>query len=434
MSHETKRDDAELTEAASTSMNHLVTPTIPSRVVRLDEARATYGAARVDWLMRYMWRLDPVADAVVADFAERGRAGWRMLGRALTEGIRQVTDAPESLRALFAELDEVPRWVDWERIDRAGRFFFRTGAAGGIVLGAKSLCYGYCSPGGNKPLMFTGRLELESVNRRLAETGRFVLATCAPGGLRRHGEGFAATVRVRLMHAEVRRMLLQHPDWDSARWGLPINQHDMLGTSLLFSQSFLEGVRQFGFTVTRREADDYLHLWRYSGHLIGVAPELLPVTEPDADEVADLLLLTQGEPDEDSKSLVDALVHAPEVVAETEQDRRRAAYQVALGYGFCRSLLGEEIADKLELPHTPWRLVVPTVGGVLRGLEPLRRILPAVDRAYVRAGERYWDQTVTVGLGGIEATFRAPRTLRKRGARKRAPSNGLTPAARAAVS
>jgi hypothetical protein len=401
-----------------------VTRTPPERVVRLDEARDIYGQARVDWLMSFMWRVDPLADAVIDDFVELGAAGWQMLGRALLEGIDAVAEAPESLRALFAELDEVPRWVDWKRIDRASQLFFRTGAPGGIVLGAKSLCYGYCSPGGNKPLMFTGGLRRKSVNRRLAETGRFVVATCSPDGLRRQGEGFAATVRVRLMHAKVRRMLMDHPEWDDERWGLPINQHDMLGTSLLFSQSFLEGVRQFGFTVTRQQADDYLHLWRYSGYLIGVAPELLPVTEPDADELADLILLTQGEPDEDSKTLVDALVHAPEVVAETDADRRRAKYQVALGYGLCRSLLGREIADKLDLPNTPWRRVVPTVAKVIAGLEPLRRLVPRVDRAYIRAGERYWDETVTVGLGGVPAAFKAPNVLRGRPATalRRAPT------------
>ncbi len=394
-----------------------MTPDLPSRVVRLERARETFGTARVDWLMSHMWKVDPLADEVIADFAERGRRGWQMLDEALRRGIDRVDGAPEPLEALFAELDEVPKWVDWDRIGRAGRLFFRTGAPGGIVLGAKSLCYGYCSPGGNKPLTFTGRLEPANVNRRLAETGRFVMATCAPGGLRRFGEGFAATVRVRLMHAQVRRLLTGHPEWQSDRWGLPINQHDMLGTSLLFSQSFLEGVRQFGFSVSRREADDYLHLWRYSGHLIGVTPELLPVSEPDADELADLILMTQGEPDEDSKALVDALARSPEGAADGAEHPRRVERQIALSYGFCRTLLGDELADQLELPSTPWRHVIPAVARVVSTLEPFRRLIPRVDRAYVEAGRRYWDETVALGLGGIPAAFSAPGRLRGRPSR-----------------
>ena len=364
--------------------------------------------------MSHMWKVDPLADDVIADFAERGRTGWQMLDEALRRGVDAVEGAPEPLRALFAELDEVPKWVDWDRIANAGRLFFRTGAPGGIVLGAKSLCYGYCSPGGNKPLTFTGRLEPANVNRRLAETGRFVMATCARDGLRRFGEGFMATVRVRLMHAQVRRLLMSHPEWRSERWGLPINQHDMLGTSLLFSQSFIEGVRQFGFAVSRREADDYLHLWRYSGHIIGVTPELLPVSEPDADVLADLILMTQGEPDDDSKALVEALVRSPEGAPDSAEHPRRVQRQVALGYGFCRTLLGAELADQLDLPVTRWRHVIPAVSQVVSRLEPFRRLIPRIDRAYVDAGRRYWNETVALGLGGIPAAFAAPGRLRGR--------------------
>ncbi|MEZ4442008.1 MAG: oxygenase MpaB family protein [Polyangiaceae bacterium] len=382
---------------------------LPERVVNMEAAREQFGL-RADWLMSYFTRLDPLADAVIEDFESR-RGGWKLLDRALRDGIAAVPEAPEALQALFAQLDEVPRWVDWDRIERAGRFFFRTGPAGGIVLGAKSLCYGYCSPGGNKPLIFTGKLLPQHVARRLAETGRFVVATCSPGGLRRDGEGFAATVRVRLMHAKVRRLLLRDPRWDSGRWGEPINQHDMLGTSLLFSQSFLEGIRQFGFTVTRAEADDYLHLWRYSGYLIGVAPELLPVTEPDADTFADLILMTQGAPDADSRRLIDALVHFPIDLAKTEAERRAARYRMAAGYGFCRYLLGDDLADQLDLPRDGWRHLVPACAGLIGRLEPFRRLVPPVERLYRRSGESYWDQTVTVGLEGIPAQFAPPMGL-----------------------
>jgi hypothetical protein len=43
----------------------------------------------------------------------------------------------------------------------------RTGFLGGIVLGFRSLVAGYCSPAGNKPLAFSGRLR-EAAPRRLS--------------------------------------------------------------------------------------------------------------------------------------------------------------------------------------------------------------------------------------------------------------------------
>src|SRR5690606_6100879 len=148
-------------------------------------------------------------------------------------------------------------WVDWTRVDRAGKLFFRSGPAGGITLGAKSLVGGYCSPGGNKPLAFSGALESQ-VSRRLAETGRFVVATNTAGALRPGGEAWAITLRVRLMHAQVRRLLLRSGRWRSELWGAPINQHDMAATSLLFSVVFLSGLRELGVPVTREEAEDYV--------------------------------------------------------------------------------------------------------------------------------------------------------------------------------
>src|SRR5262249_51979302 len=177
-----------------------------------------------------------------------------MLEAALDRGIGAVPDAPEALRALFAELDRVPAWVDWPTLDAGGELLMRAGPFGGMVLGAGSLVLGYASPGGNKPLVFSGRLT-EQAPRRLDETSRFVQAVCRPGGMQRSGDGFKITVKVRLMHAEVRRMILRSGRWDDARWGAPLNQHDMAATTLLFSLVVLEGLRSLGLVIGREEAE-----------------------------------------------------------------------------------------------------------------------------------------------------------------------------------
>ncbi len=382
---------------------------LPRRAIQVDLARARFGA-KADVLLAQLNESDALADAVVEDFAAR-RGSWSQLDRALKEGIDSVPDAPPSLRALFAQLDHVPSWVDWDRVERAGQLLFRTSMAGGATLGAKSLCYGYCSPAGNKPLAFTGQLDGPAVGRRLAETGRFVTATCTPGGLRRFGDGFMATVKVRLMHAQVRRLLQQAPEWHSDLWGIPINQHDTVATSLLFSAVFLEGVRQFGFWVTRREAEDYLHLWKYSGYLIGAPPQLLPDTEHEAQTLADIITLTQGPPDEDSRRLVQSLIQSPVTQAPTAEEKAKAQIHVDLGYGFCRTLLGDDLCDELELRPTAWRWAIPTARVVVGAFEPLRRIVPRVDDAYVRLGQRYWANTLKVGLAGQPARFAPPKAL-----------------------
>ncbi len=181
---------------------------LPSRAVNLAQARARHGDL-VDRFLPSLLRSDPLADAVATDFAELGRTRARtLLDQALSGGIDAATGAPASLRALFEQLDHVPVWVDWRAIDRAADVLFRTGLFGGTVLGAKSLVTGYCSPGGNKPLVLTGQLEKrERIGYRLAETSRFVVDVCDRGGMRRFGPGFASTVRVRIMHATVRHLI-----------------------------------------------------------------------------------------------------------------------------------------------------------------------------------------------------------------------------------
>ena len=89
--------------------------------------------------------------------------------------------------------------------------------------------------------------------------------------------------------------------WDAARWGAPINQHDMAATALLFGVVFVEGVRQFGVPVSRAEAEDYVHLWRLSSWLMGVEEALLPADEAACRRQAELIELTQGPPDEDAR-------------------------------------------------------------------------------------------------------------------------------------
>src|ERR1019366_7251220 len=100
-----------------------------------------------------------------------------------------------------------------------------------------------------------------------------------------------------LIHAQVRRMIVKSGRWDFEAWGEPINQHDLVGTALLFSLVVLEGLRQLGAHIAPEEAQAYMHLWRYSSHLMGVDPELMPTSEAEARSVGDLLAATVGEPD-----------------------------------------------------------------------------------------------------------------------------------------
>jgi len=383
---------------------------IPSRFINLDDARTRFGD-RVDRLCPYFSRVDPAADAVAQAFAALppGR-GFAMLGEALARGIDAVPDAPAPLRALFAEVDRVPPWVDWRALDRGGELLMRAGPLGGMVLGAVSIVLGYASPGGNKPLVFSGRLR-EQAARRLNETSRFVQAVCRPGGMRRGGDGLHITVKVRLMHAEVRRMILRSGRWDEARWGAPINQHDMSATTLLFSLAVVDGLRRLGLEIDAEEAEQYMQLWRYVGWVIGCDHDLTPASYFQATQLAELIRATQGDPDDDARALTAALFDSPLSVARTPAQIRRAKLEREIGRGVTRGLLGDEMADALAVPRTPAVRLVQVLRGINAAAEPLRRRVPAVHHRAILAGQRYWDRVVAIGLAGATAEFRPPERL-----------------------
>jgi hypothetical protein len=383
----------------------------PTRYVRLDQARARYGA-KVDRLGEFLMQGDPLADdAVRALAAHPTDVRQAMVDRALDEGIDAVPDAPDALRALFAQLDRVPFWVDPERLDRGGAAFLRAGLLGGMVLGAYSLVAGYCSPAGNKPLAFSGRLS-QDAPRRLAETGRFVQAVTARGGMRRRGDGFKAMVKVRLVHASVRAMLSRSPRWNAAAWGVPINQYDMSGTTLLFSYVVLDGLDKMGFRLSDDERADFMHLWRYGGYLLGVDEELRCATEAEAKALWDLLSSTQAPPDDDSRALAHALLDSGVTAARTPEERARAERARVAGYALSRHLMGEQFADWLGYPKTPWRHAVRLFQSVnARAGDSFARAT-GLPYARVDRGARYWKFVVDTGLRGVPATFAMPDTVR----------------------
>ncbi|HEU4538845.1 MAG TPA: oxygenase MpaB family protein, partial [Polyangiaceae bacterium] len=371
---------------------------------------------------------DAAVDAMAA--LPPGR-GWALLKRAIAEGLDAVPEAPGPFRDLFAELERVPAWVDWPTVDRGGRLLLRAGFFGGVVLGTASLIYGYSSPGGNKPLVFSGALK-GAIGRRLGETSRFVQATCAPGGLRRYAPGFDVTVRVRVMHAQVRRLLRASGQWRTEDWGEPINQHDTASTSLLFSLAVVDGLRTLGFRPSASEVDDYMHLWRYSGYLMGGDPELLPASEGDARRLWNLVELTEGEPDDDSRALTRALLDSPLAKVRTPAERRQAERMVEVSRTFCRALIGDKRADRLDVPRSHLRLALPAIRLAVDRFERARLASPALDRRALEAGQRYWARAVSLNLGASPAEFAPPMRLGGLSSSRATPATPAAPAPPAA--
>ncbi|MCA9578146.1 MAG: oxygenase MpaB family protein [Polyangiales bacterium] len=348
---------------------------------------------------------DPVAEAFVDEvYMTRGQqAGRAMVDQALAHGLDSVTDAPESLKRLFAEIEQVPSWLDWEQVELGARVFRRFSTYLYSFAGVITL-HGYRENSVAKPLSFTGAYNGESANRRFLETAAFWIDVAEPGGLRPGGKGRETALRVRLMHVFVRRRLLAHPGWDLEAWGVPISQGDALLTLMGGSVAPGYGLRFLGFRVPREEIVALLHFWRYVGHLVGVQPRWYPSTPEEGIGLlyASEIKGVRGSGDDGRQLALSYL----ESFRPTDTDSKRDALIKSLEHGLERGYAAwflppqSRFAYKLPGPGL-WALHPPAQFLPRFAFETVRRRVPRVDawadararrktKAWVRArlGER----------------------------------------------
>jgi len=265
-----------------------------------------------DHLGRALLRGDAQMDALVAWMASEGIGKGRALfEQALEHGISSVPNAPAPLKEFFALYDSPPEWLDMALLERGAEVGRMQGNMGTYILRDGALMGGYQAPGFNKVLVMTGALN-KGPAKRLAETAQWWLDCTEAGAMTRFGQGFKSTLRVRLIHALVRRHVAETPDWDVAEDGIPLNQLDMAATQLAFGPLYLLGARTLGMIITRDEGRAVMHLIRYAGHLMGIEEDLLPWTEQEGRRMLyHMLLSVVGRPDDAGRQLATSLADEP---------------------------------------------------------------------------------------------------------------------------
>ncbi|MGV9672270.1 oxygenase MpaB family protein [Gordonia sp. NPDC003504] len=340
----------------------------PTDLVNASRARLQYGVAGDTWIDA-MWRADDRADAVAGMQDPAGRSGFALLATALADGIDAVTEPPTELIDLFTSLDTEPDWLEHDRCDRAADSLVRHFPAMAIVLAAASLLRGAGNSIAGKPLALTGRYgTMPGV--RSVEVGEWLRRVLTPGGMRRDGEGFAYTVRVRMIHAHVRKHLLRTGVWDHDAWGVPIPQPYMAFTLAEFGHIAIEAMESLGVRFTDTELNDIYHLWRYVGHVIGMDDDLNPTCAADHRRIEELYRLTSPGPDEYDREFVAAL-NADYLVPEFANtlklpERLRLPVATALIEGYERVFLGDHDADALQIADRRVKHLLPRLSPLLR--------------------------------------------------------------------
>src|SRR5690606_3375011 len=124
-----------------------------------------------------------------------------LIETACSQGLDAVDDPPAELVALIESMEATPDWVDMDLVRegaRAERIPMAT-ATPFAIRGA--FLATFLNQYAALPMTMTGTLSDEAAAKRVFETASFFTATTMPGALDRHGKGFEAAAKVRLMHS-----------------------------------------------------------------------------------------------------------------------------------------------------------------------------------------------------------------------------------------
>ncbi|KAI8824328.1 uncharacterized protein EV422DRAFT_316793 [Fimicolochytrium jonesii] len=356
---------------------------------------------------------DPVADdaydALMAEYRAEGKqppSSYKIFEEVLER--RDAGVCTDAERRLLAEVETVPSWVDWASLERGREVYWRNLSGIQIVLLYGSLAGGFSIPRVNEVLVQTGYLShAKHVNRRLMETAEMI-NDVMQHGLAPNSQGWKAVVGVRFLHCSVRekqadRMAMRKRQAEatggsvddiSEEFGgaMAIAQTDLIGTLLGFQASVVVGLAHLWTYLTPQERDDYTHVWRYVGYLIGVMDEHSPLQysfETTCSALKDYLQL-YFEPDETSARLSNTLLQAvadkvssigPPQADKDKNQKVKAAPTTAkaatststaasptkttpnapeftsgsylLGVSISRRFLSGTLADALQLPSPP---------------------------------------------------------------------------------
>lgn len=361
---------------------------------------------------------DPVAESFVDEvfFGEVGhKRGRAMVQQALEHGIDSVPDAPESMRTLFAEFEEVPDWVDPELVELGASVWKRWGTMLFSVAGVITLEI-YTEGAVAMPLSLSGGYAGDNALRRFLETSRFWIDTSQPGALFEQGSpGRATAMQVRIMHVAVRRRVGEHAEWDADAWGLPICQTYEQMTQIGGSTVPALSLWLLGYQTTPKEIRALIHFNRYLGHLLGVQPRWAPET---IIETLQTVMMTTAARSWDAGQAGKELIESfPAAFAPREGQqglaRLRARYNHGIYSAYTKLWMMPPTHKSYDLPRAfPWMLILLGRWPLVTVTELLRR-LPGLKQAHVAVMDRHRESWWAAQMEGRQAEFDASSSLRR---------------------
>jgi hypothetical protein len=292
---------------------------------------------------------DPTADEVVASYldGELGADSGSLIRSLIAHGASSTDEDSAPLRSFVLEHPAWPAWADRSMVERGQEIFADYVAQLGLGLWMASIPAGYAGAHGAQVLTHTSRL-VSDAKRRFLETGQFIIDVMSPGGLEPGGPGGRDIRHVRLMHASARHLLSHHdltdaPAFDTATFGVPVNQEDLLGTLFTFSLIGLRVLDRGGVRLSPADQEAYVHAWNVIGHGMGIRDDLLPLDVADSQAVFARIQRR-------AYARSDAGVELTAAAISVMQELLRLRILRGVPAAGIREYLGDDIADLLAVP------------------------------------------------------------------------------------
>jgi ER-bound oxygenase mpaB/B'/Rubber oxygenase, catalytic domain len=225
----------------------------------------------------------PADDAIAAIFASQSSGVLRTaLSKIASNDSKELAHSfPESMvpgplyDLINSELSQSFTDTDIEMFRRTHKVWREKGIKFVYILLFRSLPYTYEAEMPANVLTMTRLLETHPA-RRIIETAQFVFDVMDKDWWMPGNRGIITTVKIRLMHAAMRHMILNNEaqtPWDFA-WGQPICQEDMVATNQIFSLTFFEGMAMLGDELEAEDKEAWFYTWQRVGKILGVQDAL----------------------------------------------------------------------------------------------------------------------------------------------------------------
>ncbi len=355
-----------------------------------------FGGARTDLLRWALTTGDPLADAAIAETLENKEA-HKALSQGVRQGLKSLDNPPPAVAAFLNQVETLPDYITDEVIDSDSEpFFSMIDAVHLVSLSAGALIRVYESPSIAKVLTTTGRL-VEGADRRIVETGKWLVTAMIPGNMRPGMPGFVATVQVRLLHARM-RVLARKRGFDEARYGAPINQVDLVRTWIDFTRTSLLAEREMGFALDSRETARIYRYWWLMAHVLGIDARLVHgiSNNEQAGRLDELVQAVTGPLNEESAELAR---HTLDSIAGQLREALRLPESIgsrALAV-LARRFHGDDVADEMRIPANP--AIDALLGAAIKKARA-RRLKD-------RASPEKWEGTIRANIGTISGRMKS---------------------------